>query len=86
MEESFSRSTAAAGGEEAAEAELLFVQVARVLAWMRRGEVPPTLRPGTRRWACLDAGTPIQHSVASACPHKLRRKHLIENAQIHRMA
>jgi hypothetical protein len=77
--QSCSRSTAAAGGDEAAEAELLFAQVARVLAWMRRGEVLPTLRRGSRRWARLDAGTPIQHSVASACPHELRRKHRAEN-------
>ncbi len=86
LEESCSRSTTAAGGDDPAEAELLFAQVARVFAWIRRGEVLPTLRPGSRRWARLDAGLPIQHSVASACPHKLRRKHLIENAQIHRMA
>ena len=86
LEKSCSRSTTAAGGDDPAEAELQFAQVARVFAWMRRGVVLPTLRPSTRRWACLDAGTPIQHSVASACPHKLRRKHLIENAQIHRMA
>jgi hypothetical protein len=86
LEKSCSRSTTAAGGDDPAEAELLFAQVARVLAWMRQGEVLPTLRPGTRRWACLDAGTPIQHSVASACPRALRRKHRAENAQINRMA
>ncbi len=48
--QSCSRSTAAADGDEAAAAELLFAQVARVLAWMRRGEVLPTLRPGTGGW------------------------------------
>ena len=59
LEESCSRSTAAAGGDDQAEAELLFVQVARVFAWMRQGEVPPTARPGKRRLARLDAGTGI---------------------------
>ena len=81
LKESCSRSTAAAGGDDSAEAELLFAQVALVLAWMRRGEVLPTARPGTRRWARLDAGTPIQHSVASACPRALRRKHRTECAR-----
>jgi hypothetical protein len=80
VEASCSRSTTAAGGNDPAEAERLFAQVARVLAWMRRGEVLSTLRRGTRRWACVDAKTPIQHSVASAYPHELRRKHRTENA------
>ena len=43
LEASCSRSTAAAGGDDPAEAERLFAQVARVLAWIRRGEVLPTL-------------------------------------------
>ena len=42
MMESCSRSTTAAGGDDPAGAELLFAQVVRVLAWMRRGEVRPT--------------------------------------------
>jgi hypothetical protein len=76
-----SRSTTATGGDHAAEAELQFAQVARVLASMRQGEVPPTVRPGTRQRARLDAGTPIQHSVASAYPRSLRRKHVARSTQ-----
>jgi hypothetical protein len=49
--QSCSRSLTAPDGDDATQAELLFAQVALVLAWMRRGEVLPTLRPGTRRWA-----------------------------------
>jgi hypothetical protein len=49
VEESCSRSTTAAGGDEADQAERQFAQVARVFAWMRQGKVPPTVRPGTPR-------------------------------------